>query len=40
MNDIVGRPLLDGKDLDATIGHARAALATLLRPMRSAATLL
>ena len=31
MNDIVGRPLLDGKDLDAAIEHARAALATLLR---------
>jgi len=31
MNDIVGRPLLDGKDLDAAIDHARAALAALLR---------
>jgi hypothetical protein len=31
MNDIVGRPPLDGKDLDAAIDHARAALATLLR---------
>jgi hypothetical protein len=31
MNDIASRPLLDGKELDAAIDHARAALAALLR---------
>jgi len=31
MNDIATRPLLDGKDLDAAIDHARAALAALMR---------
>jgi hypothetical protein len=31
MNDIAGRPLHDGKDLDAAIDHARPALAVLLR---------
>ena len=31
MNDIASRPLLAGKDLDAAIDHARAALAALLR---------
>jgi len=32
MNNIIAsRPLLDGKDLDAAIDHARAALAALLR---------
>ena len=31
MNNIASRPLLNGKDLDAAIDHARAALAALLR---------
>ena len=31
MIDIASRPLLAGKDLDAAIDHARAALAALLR---------
>jgi hypothetical protein len=31
MNDVASRPLLDGKDLDAAIDHARAALTALLR---------
>jgi hypothetical protein len=31
MNNIASRPLLSGKDLDAAIDHARAALAALLR---------
>jgi hypothetical protein len=31
MDDIASRPLLDGKDQDAAIDHARAALAALLR---------
>jgi hypothetical protein len=31
MNDIASRPLLDGKDLDAALDHARAAMAALLR---------
>jgi len=31
VNDVAGRPPLDGKDLDAAVDHARAALAALLR---------
>jgi hypothetical protein len=31
MDDIASRPVLDGRDLDTAIDHARAALATLLR---------
>jgi hypothetical protein len=31
MNDVASRPLLDGKDLDTAIDHARAALTALLR---------
>ena len=31
MNNIASRPLLAGKDLDAAVDHARAALAALLR---------
>ena len=31
MNETASRPLLDGKELDAAIDHARAALAALLR---------
>lgn len=37
MNDIAGRPVPDGHDLDTAIDHARAALAALLRVTADAA---